>query len=257
MNSITKYTIILMKEKGQTMRFNMRKEVLFLLLGLAGISPFIIIFLLWQITNFSMNNSALIDIVQDLQIRIDIMEAEKERYKTLDDYLADSNSLLLTSKQMIENDAIAQTNTIEQNTLPLPASIPPSLVPVTNRDYVDEHFRQYPDTTFNLGLIKVERVNFNKTREKNRRSLIFDIRNTEKDNPLNGECRFTLIKAGRVKKEVAVHTLRTTNFRINNYNQMSITLIAQEGDFEAGDIVEFSIVSNGNIIYCQNLPIVD
>ncbi len=258
MNSMNKYTIMLVKEKGHAMRFNIRKEVLIFLLTILCISPFIITFLVWQITKFSINNSALIDIAQDLQLRIDVLEAEKERYKTLDDYLADSSvhTLALTSKQIIENDENTNNNAnigIDNNS----SGIPANKSSVANEEIVGEHFKKYPDIAFNLGLIKVERVNFNKTRDKNRRSLIFDIRNAEKDNPLNGECRFKLIKGGKIPKEIAVNTLRTTNFRINNYNQMSITLIAQEGEFEAGDIVEFTIVSNNNIIYRQHLPIID
>lgn len=258
MNSMNRYTIMLVKDKGQAMRFNIRKEVLIFLCALLCISPFIIIFLFWQISAFSINNSALIDIAQDLQIRIDVLEAEKERYKTLDDYLADSSihTLTLTSQQIIENDdnSTKANPQIKDNTN---TGIPANKSPVTNEEFVVDHFIKYPDTPFNLGLIKVERVNFNKTRDKNRRNLIFDIRNAEKNNPLDGECRFILIKGGRNPKNIPLNTMRTTNFKINNYNQMSINLIAHEGEFELGDIVEFTIVSNGNIIYRQNLPIVD
>ncbi len=252
-----KYTVVVMRDKGETLRFTIRKNVVVTVCILAILLPCVAIFGVWSGVSSTLENSLLNKKVRSLQSRVDILEAKEARNENYAAYMNEKSSNVFNNpmRDVIENaDSLPAK---QQDPMPLQMSEAPVNNDPENIEQVRKHLETFDSLPFNLGMLSVEKIDLKPHKDKKRYYISYDLYNSEKRGQVAGSAQYSLLKNGDINNELALRPSRTTEFSINNYKKTNALVSLADTEFEAGDVIKITLITEDNIVFMQLVPIAE
>lgn len=264
-------------KNGTISRFTFNKRTLYYFLLFLILFFIVFAFLIYSLSLLFLENRMLKTEILEQEQYIVTLEAEKKRVENYQLYLEQTNpdtlALIfnenkeLTPEQedqevdSLENimstgtstDVLTDASEDKEQSQSLEAtseahSIVEEPVALENNSETTENI------LFNKGLVKIENFKVDFTSSQNRIDLTFDLYNTKKQNSLEGNCIFTLIKSEE-NTEIPLIKRKPTPFLISNLKEMETTLVPEKGSIKKADTLKMEIFVDEALSYTYIYPL--